>query len=150
MDVSNIEQITLLTESDEYCRADKIYTLAQNLRYIAIALTYFHYVISVESAIVIDSSTTPPNIKAKFNAIDEQIYNYSQDVDYITPATYDEQYEWANTPTDIREQLNRWFSWSNEQREVIATGDALDQPLCDIDRELTRDENDEIIFVEVE
>lgn len=135
----------------KYCPTPTLTSIGDNILKIQRCIGDMGYDTSMISSTLnkIEYGVMPANLKSRFNAYDFRIWQLSQAVDYITDNALTTRYIWDNRPTDIRGQILRWFRWNNEQKEVIDNQLAGTQPLCDINGELTRDMNGDIIYVEV-
>lgn len=137
-----------------HCPTSTLATIGGNILEIRRCLGEMGYDISnVPSTLpLINYGILPNELKAKFTGYETRLWQIKQATDYITDNTYNSPYayQWQTIPTDIRNQLVRWFRWSNEQKEVIDNQIAGTQPLCDNTSELSRDINGDIIYVEVE
>ena len=146
---NDIIEMTLLGENDKYCRGNKIVDLKDNIGEIK-RIVQSMYGTSISWGADITDIMSPLLLKSAFQNIETGMRLIKENTDYLTPHTNETEYVWEDLPVDIKVELNRWFQWSNEQKEVFDTVDEGCQPLCDDYRELTRDINDSIIFVEVE
>lgn len=148
---NTLQTISLLSSGANYCDVSKITTARNNIVELITLLSNLGYDTSgITEFAAVTINTAINLIRNNFNNYDYRIYQLSNAVDYVTPDMLENRYYWAVTPVDIKEQLNRWFSWCNEQKEVIDGAETGTQPLCDINGELTRDTNNDIIYVEVE
>lgn len=151
---NNLYTMPVTLEGD-YCNVSYLEAIGDNLLEIRRCIGEMGYDISDLSSTLtkIESGLLPSQLKPRFTAYETYIYRIGHfALDYVTDNTFAEYsrvYQWQNRPIDIRNQIQRWFRWSNEQKEVIDYADANTQPLVTNNKELTRDKNNDIIYVEV-
>lgn len=149
---NTIRDITLLTENDLYCKASKLYDMGLNITEIQRCLSLMDYDVDTGFSSRITDATTPTTLKSNVQSYENAMQNVNYELDFKVPSMVESPYTWEDTPIDPRVEFNRWFSWSNDFKEICSEigAEQGNQPLCDEYSELTRDINNHIIYVEVE